>query len=101
MIELSSRSIEVIEILFSSSDAVLAKELLISQCAENVPMCEDHTPEQMDRIRLAALKVSGGVYSELIRAVKLACTDWRDLFMAAGFGNDIEAHLKWVPQSKH
>ena len=28
-------------------------------------------------------------------AVKLANTDYRDLFMTAGFGYDSEAHKKW------
>lgn len=101
MIELSSRSLEVIEVLFSSSDAVLAKELLTYQCGDNVPGCEDHTPKQMDRIRLSALKVSGGVYAELKKAVELACTDWRDILMSADFGYDTEAHLKWVPLARH
>lgn len=30
-------------------------------------------------------------------AVKLAREDWRDLLMSAGFGDDIHAHLEWVP----
>ena len=101
MIELSSRTIETIDEMFSYSDAVLAKELLAYRCGDNVPGCKGHTPEQMDRIRLSALKVSGGVYTELKKAVELACIDWRDLFMAAGFGHDAEAHLKWVPKSAH
>ena len=51
----------------------------------------------MDRIRLAAIKLSNGVYAKLVEAVSLANTDWRDLLMAAGFGYDIDAHNKWVP----
>jgi len=28
-------------------------------------------------------------------AIELANTDWRDLLMAAGFGEDLNAHQKW------
>ena len=62
-----------------------------------MPQCEESTPEKMDRIRLAAIKSSNGVYAKLVEAVSLANTDWRDLLMAAGFGYDIDAHNKWVP----
>jgi hypothetical protein len=41
------------------------------------------------------LKLSEGNLDKLNRAVALAKTDWRDLLMAAGFGEDIKAHLAW------
>jgi hypothetical protein len=62
-----------------------------------MPQCEESTPEKMDRIRLAAIKLSNGVYVKLVEAVSLANTDWRDVLMAAGLGYDIDAHNKWVP----
>jgi hypothetical protein len=95
--KLSQRVLAITEQLFSDSDAVLAKELLIYKCGNNVPHCEEYTLEQMDRIRLAAIKSSGGDFTKLKQAVSLANTDWRDLLMAVGFGHDIEAHNKWVP----
>jgi hypothetical protein len=97
MIELSARIDEIVEALFVSEEMVLAKELLKYNCGENVPFCENNSPQEMDRIRIAALKISKGSYSELRRAVDLACLDWRDLLMEAGFGYDTEAHLKWLP----
>ena len=35
--------------------------------------------------------------AELQKAIELAKTDWRDLLMSAGFGEDIHAHERWFP----
>jgi hypothetical protein len=51
-----------------------------------------------ERLQFAALKLSEGNLDKLDRAVALAKIDWRDLLMAAGFGEDIKAHLAWLPQ---
>lgn len=48
----------------------------------------------LERIRSAAVRVSGGDLMELRRALALAATDWRDLLVAAGFANDVNAHLR-------
>ena len=96
MIELSAKVINCVEELFSEKEALLVKELLINECGSNVPFCENRTSSQMDRIRLATLKLSNGSVLELKSAIKEACTDWRDLLMAAGFGHDTEAHKKWI-----
>jgi len=29
-------------------------------------------------------------------AIRLAETDWRDALMAAGFGEDLQAHIAWA-----
>jgi hypothetical protein len=97
MIKLSNRVKDVIDTMYSAEDAPLVKAHLIYECADNIPMCDKSTPAQMDRIRLSVLKVSSGDYQKLKNAVALAQKDWRDLFMAAGFGHDAEAHNKWQP----
>jgi hypothetical protein len=75
--------------------AVLA--LLDSQCANNLPLCQTWTAEQLERLQLAALKVSGGHLAALQEAIRLAQTDWRDLLCAAGFAHDPLAHKRWQP----
>ncbi len=52
----------------------------------------------LDRIRLAVLKVSGGALDSLARAVALAQVDFRDALVAAGFADDVQAHLAWWPE---
>ncbi len=51
----------------------------------------------LERLRFAALKLGGGRLADLYDAVDLANTDWRDLLVAAGFAEDVEAHKSWFP----
>ena len=83
--------------IFSQDNREEVEELLKIECAENLPFCENHDMYQMERIRFSVLKLSEGDIDKLIKAIELAQIDWRDLFMAAGFGHDPEAHKKWVP----
>lgn len=39
-----------------------------------------------------------GEPDKFLAAVELAQLDWRDVLMAAGFGNDLEAHLRWADE---
>jgi hypothetical protein len=61
---------------------------------ESLPLVRD--PNEIERIQLAALKVSEGDAGKFLEAAALARMDWRDLLMAAGFGYDVEEHLRWV-----
>lgn len=96
MLALSDKVENLILTLFKrEKDQAHAILLLQEECANNVPFCENAVPEGMDRIRIAALKVSGGNITKLEQAVALAKIDWRDLFMAAGFESDLNAHNVW------
>ena len=97
MIDLSERTIENITALFHETQRNEVEEFLKIECGDNIPLCESCDKYEMERIRFSVLKLSEGNMEKLIQAIDLAQTDWRDLFMAAGFGNDIEAHNKWVP----
>jgi hypothetical protein len=61
---------------------------------------EARKDDSFDRIHFAVLKLSDGNFAQLEEAVHLAQRDWSDLLMAAGFGSDIHAHLKWLPKRK-
>jgi hypothetical protein len=54
-------------------------------------------PSGFDRIRFAVLKLSRGDLEQLGREIDGAHHDWRDTLVAAGFGDDIHAHLRWNP----
>jgi hypothetical protein len=69
--------------------------LLQAQCGNNLPLCGNWTPEQLERLQIAALKCSGGSLEKLQEAIRLAQQDWRDLLMMAGFGHDPVAHRYW------
>ena len=70
--------------------------LLVEECGQDPLSTSDH--EGIERIRFAALKVSNGDVDVLKKAIKLAQSDWRDLFMAAGFGNNPSEHKSWLPK---
>jgi hypothetical protein len=85
--ELSPETIRRLDILFAPGDRESAKALL-QQC---------ETVRESERLRFAALKVSDGNLALLESAVKLAQVDFRDLLMAAAFG-EVDAHRKWQPK---
>ena len=70
-------------------------DMLENACGTESLGCEGWSPEQMERIRFAALKLGVERQGGLDAAIDLANTDWRDLLMAAGFGEDLNAHEKW------
>ena len=96
MIELSHRTELLLEMVFPDTETrALVENILVNECADNIPLIKNPTPETMERIRFSVLKISAGDLQKFDEAVKLAYLDWRDLFMMAGFGHDVEAHNKW------
>jgi hypothetical protein len=84
---LSESTREKIRAMFPSIQHQQVAQLLQSQCGSNLPFLGNETPEGLERVRFAALKLSGGRMDKLREAVKLANTDWRDLLVAAGFAD--------------
>ena len=72
-------------------------DLLLTQCGNNLPFCETQDEFQLERIRFAVLKLSGGDIGALKKAIELAQKDWRDVLVAAGFADDVTAHERWSP----
>jgi hypothetical protein len=72
--------------------------MLVDECGTNLPLMDD--PELVDRIRVAAIKMSDGDMAKLREAVEVAKVDWRDLLVAAGFGHDAHAHRRWEPSAR-
>lgn len=98
MIPLTERTREHVRVLFSVEEVAVAEHLLAEGCAEQMYLTPAATPESLERIRFAALRLSGGTLDGLRSAVALAQLDWRDLLMYAGFGENITAHLRWHPR---
>jgi len=88
-----------LEVMFSPTDRPTAEAILANECGNNLPFLEKLDMFQLERFRYAALKLSEGNVESLRRAVALAQRDWRDLLMAAGFGEDITAHERWWPET--
>jgi hypothetical protein len=58
-------------------------------------MWHDFTPEGMERIRFAVLKLIAQNPKNENIAFNHAQMDWRDLFMAAGFAESATEHESW------
>lgn len=93
---LTPKTTRRIEVLFAAQEWGNVMGLLESECGQNLASLGNATPRQLERVRFAALKLSGGNIEKLYEAIALAQTDWRDLLMAAGFGESIHAHKKWL-----
>src|ERR1700681_1156724 len=87
-----------IALLFAPDQRELVRVILSEECGNNLPFLNDLDDVQLERFQFAALKLSEGDLDKFDRAIALAKSDWRDLLMAAGFGEDISAHASWLPE---
>lgn len=88
--ELPDLTRDCIEILFHPEDRERARAVLLGDWG--------HAARELERCRIAALKLSDGDLARLEQAVRLGRRDYRDLLVAAGFGNSTSAHLQWRPK---
>jgi hypothetical protein len=72
--------------------------MLYRAVSANIPFCDNSSPEGMERIRFAILKMTMHSPLNLAVGIYMAQTDWRDLLMAAGFGDDAAQHIAWYNQ---
>ena len=96
-IELSPETKRRLDALFAGASREKAAAILRTQLGPTLPFAETTTPQDLERIRFAALKLSNGDLSRLQEAAKVAGEDWRDVLVAAGFADDIRAHESWFP----
>jgi hypothetical protein len=89
-----------VSLLFLPESRAEASRLLITECGSNLPFFEKFDQFEMERARFSALKLSRGNIEALKDAIELAKADWRDLLVAAGFGDDVDAHRSWLPESR-
>jgi hypothetical protein len=94
---LSTETEKRISLLFPPNERQLVRTVLFEECGNNLPLLENLDERKLERFQFAALKLSEGKLDKLNDAIALAKADWRDLLMAAGFGEDIDAHKSWLP----
>ena len=91
--DLTPRIQRRIEAMFAESERRTVSELLMRDCAENL-----YSGQGNERIQAAVLKLADGSLEWLRYHVYRAQVDWRDVLMAARFGNDVNAHNTWLDQ---
>ena len=97
-VSLSPRTEKRLVILFDGSELADARRFL-EEDSSDLPGWPTPTPEGLERILFAVLRLSQGSLPRLIEASVLAQTDWRDALVAAGFADDTKAHETWWPES--
>lgn len=81
--------------VFPDDDRAFAEQWLLLECGPDIP--GGFTDARWaERVRAAALKLSRGSLDRLASATALGRQDWRDLLMAAGFGESLTAHDEWL-----
>ena len=99
MVPLSSLTKKRLSEVFAPNVVGAAVLMIESECGDNLPLMQGASPEQLERIRLAVLRLSRGNMDRLKSACELAKVDSRDALVAAGFGDDAKAHLAWDPKA--
>lgn len=82
--------------LFAPEERETITEMMIEEC--DAERLDSSSPEGLGHIQLAILKLSNGEVDKFLVAAELAQLDWRDVLMAAGFGNDLEVRLSWAKE---
>lgn len=95
MSELSRRTDLLIRHLFAPAcvDAVRAR--IRGDCGTEALGFPGATPEQMERVHFAVIRLGAADEAALTRAIELARIDYRDLLMNADFGFSLVAHDEW------
>ncbi len=101
MSALSDKTKNLVSRLYKSREAMEVCDILDRECGTEALSCEGWSPEQMERIRFAVLKLVKENAFEMEAAIKLAQLDWRDLLMSAGFGEDLIAHELWAKNASY
>jgi hypothetical protein len=91
---LSPETEKRIELLFPVEEQERVRVILVDECGHNIPGWK---MANVERVRFAALKLSEGNIHKLCGAVDLAKIDFRDVLMAAGFG-EIDSYKLWMPE---
>jgi hypothetical protein len=95
MSALSPRTEQLIERAFTPAARAAVRALLERDLSSESLGCTGWSVEEMERIWFAALKLGEGDLPAFETAVSVGKTDWRDLLVAAGFGEDLDAHRRW------
>jgi len=93
---LTDVTVQVIGRLFTEADRATVADLLARQCSTNLPLTELWETHHFERVWLAVLKLGDGDTVKLREAVRIAQIDWRDVLVAAGFGNSLQEHHRWA-----
>jgi hypothetical protein len=82
-VALTEAVLRKVQLLFPAEQQPDAIRLLEKECGRNLPFHEDGGPQELERVRLAVLKLSRGNLAELRNQIDVAKRDWRDVLLFA------------------
>jgi hypothetical protein len=85
LVELTPLVIKKVRQSFPPDQQSAAIHLLEKECSRNLPFSEDDSAQDLERVRLAVLKVARGSLVELRRQIDVAKRDWRDVLNSAEY----------------
>src|SRR5690348_1397918 len=97
-IPITSDTERLVRTLFPRDQQSSVIALLQTECGAGVHFGPNPTPESMERLRFAVLKLSEGSMEKFARALQVANVDWRDTLVAAGFAHDVLIHRRWFAE---
>jgi hypothetical protein len=83
-------------LLFAPAEQERARAILVQECGTNIP---GWNAAGLERLRFAVLRLSDGRLDRLQTAVNKAKRDFRDVSMAADFGEP-DSYTRWTPKRK-
>lgn len=95
MIDLSNKTMLLIDALFGTEDRERIKARILDEVSTNIPYCDESSPEEMERIRFSVIRLLHEKRMSENDIFELAYKDWRDLFMAAAH-DELDSHSKWA-----
>ena len=93
--ELTRDTEKVVDSLFECDEAKTLKDRLKEELSGDLPLTAFSTPESRERVWLAVIKKCNETLNPWDTWFELAKLDWRDILMAADFGHDTTAHIRW------
>jgi hypothetical protein len=84
-VELTPLVIRKVRQSFPPEQQLEAIHLLEKECSRNLPFSEDDSAQDLERVRLAVVKVARGSLAELGRQIGVAKRDWRDVLNSAEY----------------
>jgi len=80
-------------LMFPPDEQEQARTILLEECGTNIPGWQS---ANLERLHFAVLKLSDGKLDALQARVNRAKRDFRDVLMAAGFGEP-DSYRRWLP----
>ncbi len=96
MTDLSEKTREIIRRMFPVWRRNKVAKLLVTGCGDNLPFQSGKDETELERLRFAVLKLSGGNMNRLRAAIALAQEDWRDLLIETSFADSFDGHTRWA-----